>query len=186
MTLNEIMGNEKLLKFLENCIGKTYNKYSLFKMVDIDDFKQDTYLFIMKRIKNFDDEKASIKTYIPLLVISSARAYIQKAKGQSTNYNRLEIENSQTRLDNTFQYNEGEESLYNFISDGKDLESDIINNLTIHEIINSNYLNDMQKNILRLMLKGNTITRIAEILECSQANIHRHFKNAKNKILINM
>jgi hypothetical protein len=56
MDLNTILKNVELRKLLDESIEKTYYKYKLGFIIDKEDFKQDVYIFIIPRLKNFDNE----------------------------------------------------------------------------------------------------------------------------------
>lgn len=186
MVLNDILINDKLNKFFNSCIGKTFTRYKLSSIMDMDDFYQESCIFIMNRIHNFDNNKSSIKTYLPLLIMTCGKRCIEKANGQSKEYSKIDFENNLLSLDTQYGNESDTNNLLNTLSDkNNDLEIESINRLLIEDILQSGILSKRQQEILKLMVKGYTQTDISKILKCSPMNINIHFKNAKKRILIN-
>lgn len=185
MGIKDILENKKLNSIVEDSLHKTYKKYignSYIKdYINEDDFKQECYIYIMKYIKNFDEKRASINTYIPLLVMSCAKIQIRDFK-----WNKNQIFNSAYSLDMEFNNDFGEKNTYgDFISDKNyDLETNSINHLYIKTILESDFLSELEQKILKLSLNGYKQKEIAIILNCTQSRISQHLKKAKEKILI--
>jgi RNA polymerase sigma factor (sigma-70 family) len=180
MDLNNILEDEKLKGLLDSSIGKTYNKFKIYLIMDMEDFQQETYLFIIPRIKNFDNKKASIRTYLPLLVMSSARNCIQFANGQSGNCSKFDFNKSLLSLDYEIEGNENDTKFTNVISDN---EFNLELKLYIDEILNTSSLTKNQKQILLLMSKGYSRSDIAKMLNKSTTCINITFQRAKEKIV---
>lgn len=181
MGLNDILENEELRELLNKSIEKTYYKYKLSFIIEKEDFEQETYIFIIPRIKNFDDMKSSLKTYLPLLVMTSAKRCIQSANGQSKSYNKLEFKNSTMSLN--YEY-EQEEDNSMFLGDmvSNNIE-DVDIKLLVNEIISMKCLSEKQRQIIMLMSKGYTISDIAKMLNQSTSSVNITFHRAKEKIV---
>jgi len=183
MDLNYILENEELSKLLSNSIGKTYYKFKLGYIIDKEDFEQETYVYIIPRLKNFDSEKSSIKTYLPLLVMSSARNCIQSANGQSKEYNKFDFNKSQLSLDYEIQNNENDSiSFQNMISD--DYNS-MNTKVLLTDILDNSNLTETQRTLMILKAKGYTTTDISKIMNKSLASISNLLNRAKYKIINN-
>lgn len=179
MNINNIINNEELKTLLENSIEKTYFKYKLNFIIDKEDFIQEVYLFLIPRIKSFDNEKSSLKTFLPMLVMSCAKNCIQDANGQSKKHNKLEFNNSLISLDDEFKNIENDNFKYAEVIG----QQDIYVSLEISEILNVVALSENQKVILTLMSKGYTITDISDKLKKSPSCINITFQRAKEKIV---
>jgi RNA polymerase sigma factor (sigma-70 family) len=188
MVINEIFENENLNTLLDESIRKTYAKFKLHIIIEKEDFEQEVYLFIIDRIKMFDDSKSSIRTYLPLLIMSCARRCIQTANGQSKNYNKLEFENSHLRLNDCYSNNleSDDKEFGTFVSSDYNLEEETINKITLEQILTMDNLSEKQIEIIKLKLSGLTEDSIANIMGCSQSGIQKSFKRARQKIVMEL
>jgi len=181
MNINDIIENVELMELLNSSIEKTYYKYRLSFIIDKEDFRQEVYVFIIPRLKNFDVEKSTIKTYLPMLVMSSAKNCIQDANGQSKKYNKLEFNNNTISMEGEFKNSENDNMEFQeLIGTNND---DIYSRLLINEILNINSLSKNQRMIILLMSKGYTITDVAQILKRTPSCINITFQRAKEKIV---
>jgi RNA polymerase sigma factor (sigma-70 family) len=181
MNMQDILENEELTKLLNSSISKTYYKYKLSFIIDMEDFIQEVNLYIIKNIKNFDNEKSSLKTYLPMLVMSCARICIQTANGQSKKHNKLEFNNNNNiSLDDEFKNSENDNMNY---SELIGTDENIHINLLIQEILNISSLSKNQRLIVELLSKGYTITDIAIKLNKTPSCINITFQRAKEKIV---
>jgi RNA polymerase sigma factor (sigma-70 family) len=180
MDINYILENEELKTLLNKSIEKTFYKFRLDFIIEKDDFKQEVYIFIMKRINNFDNEKSSFRTYIPLLVMTCARNCIKKANGQSKNANKLDFKNSTYSLE--YEYNNKNSSVKfdNYVSCDTD-KADI--KLMIEEVLNMNTLTLKQKQVISLVYKGYTSSDIAKMLNKTVSCINITLQRAREKIV---
>jgi RNA polymerase sigma factor (sigma-70 family) len=180
MNINNILENEELKKLLDKSIEKTYYNYKLSFIIEHDDFIQEVYMFIIPKLKNFESEKSSLKTYIPMLVMTCAKNCIQKANGQSKNHNKIDFRNNTISLEYEFKNEESNNAEY------KELIGEVENifpRLIVNEIINMSNLTKAQKEIIHLMSKGYSIADIAEQLNKSVSCIGITFHRAKQKIV---
>jgi len=183
MDINYILKNEELKKLLKNSIAKTYNKFKLNYVIGREDFEQEVYLYIIPRLKNFDNDKSSLKTYIPLIVMSCARTCIQSANGQSKFFNKFDFEKSHLSLDYEFENEDNESvSIQNIISN--DFE-DMNTNILLNDILENSNLTEMQRTLLILKSKGYTTTDISKIMNKSLSGITNLFERTKKKIINN-
>lgn len=180
MNINNILENEELNKLLNSSILKTYYRFKLSFIIDVEDFTQEVYLFIMPRLKNFDDEKSTMKTYLPMLVMTCAKNCIQSANGQSKFHNKLEFENNTISLEGEFQNSENGDFKMNEVLG----ESDITYlKLLIDEILNISCLTEKQKTIILLMSKGYSISDIANMQNKTPSCVNITFQRAREKIV---
>ena len=186
MDLQRILENEELNKLLKHSIESTYHKYKLYHAIELDDFCQETYMFIIPRLKKFDDSKSTLRTYIPMLVMTSANRVLEKEIGQSKNVNKLQFKKEMLSMDYKNPNVKGDEvvSFAEFIEEDFNLENEVMKNMLIDAILNLETLSPTQKNITQLMLKGYNGREISEKMDCSQTNISQHFNRAKEKILL--
>lgn len=180
MDINYILENEELNKLLYTSIEKTYYKYKMTFIIEKEDFIQEVFLFIIPRIKNFDNTKSSLKTYIPLLIMSCAKnRVIQSANGQSKNYNKLKFNNNTMSLDTEIDNTENNAKIENIIADDHfNLEIKLV----LNEILEMSNLTEKQRQILILMSKGYTTSDIARMLNKSACCVNITFQRAKEKI----
>jgi RNA polymerase sigma factor (sigma-70 family) len=181
MNINDILLNDKLNKKLNDSISKTFYRFRLNNVIELDDFEQEVYLFIISRIKNFDECKSTLNTYIPLLVMTAGKRCLEKVLGKQNNVNKREFKTSTVSLDDSFC--ESDSELYETISDSINIENEVFNSALIDEILSMSNLTDFQKNIIRLQAKGYNKIEIAHIMNCSSDNICVQFSRAKKKIL---
>lgn len=180
MNLDYILNNEELNTALKNAIRTTHFKYKLSFIIDIEDFEQEVYLYIMKRIKNYNEEKGQLKTYITLMVMSCAKTQICKANGQSKTMSKLDFTNSFVSMDKDYKNNENKDiNLKEVIGIEEDFESKII----VNEILQMKNLSSKQKLIIYLMSKGYTNADIARKLNKTLTCINITFQRAKEKIV---
>jgi RNA polymerase sigma factor (sigma-70 family) len=182
MELEELLKDEKMSKDIKGFMWSIYNKYHLTMCIDSEDYEQEIYLHLIKKLKNFDKNKATIKTYLYTLIQSCALMILRSRNSRSEKLNKLEVENSFLSLD--CKYDNCDETLYNTIIYDGNLEETTINNLIIYDILNDSILSDIEKRILNLMLSDLTQSAIAKELCISQSMVNHHFKKAKKKILI--
>lgn len=175
MNLTYILENEKLCKLMNDSIGKTFYKYKLYFLIEKEDFEQEVYLYLHNNISKFDSEKASLNTYIPLLVMTVATKVIKEQNGQSKKSSKLDFKNSQT------SYEEMEE--YSYVRDKSDIDLEIENNMVINEIMQLKSVSEKQKQIISLMKEGYTVSEIAKMLNYTKRYIYKEFSNAKEKIV---
>jgi DNA-directed RNA polymerase specialized sigma24 family protein len=135
----------------------------------------------MKKIKYYDNTKSSLKTFIPMIIISCAKTCITKANGQSKNYNKLEYVNNTFNIDDLI-VSEDNNKLNSIVCNTID---NTYNNILINEILSLNNLSDRQKLIIKLMSNGLNFVEISIILKCSRQNIQMTFQRAKEKIVNN-
>lgn len=180
MNINHILENEELKKLLDRSIEKTYNRYKLSFIIEHDDFIQEVYMFIIPKLKNFESEKSSLKTYLPMLVMTCAKNCIQKANGQSKNHNKLDFKNNTISLEYEFKNDDSNKAEYKeLVGDTED----IFPKLIVNEILNMTNLTPSQKEIIKLMSKGHSIADIAEKLNKSVSCVGITFIRAKEKIV---
>jgi RNA polymerase sigma factor (sigma-70 family) len=185
MVINEILENEELSKNLNDAMGKTFYRYKIFIIMNLDEFKQECYLFLMKKLKYFDSEKSKIKSYISTLVMTCASECIKQANGQSTEYNKKEIKEQSISMDKPFG-SDNEQAFSNYILDmNSDFQDKSLEKIFVEEILNFEGLTDLQRQVLKLTYEGYTQDKIALMLKTTQTNISTHFKRAKRKIVIN-
>jgi RNA polymerase sigma factor (sigma-70 family) len=148
----------------------------------MEDFEQEVYMFIIPRLKNFDIEKSSLKTYIPLKVMSRAKQLIQLANGQckDKSINKLEFTNSILSLDFETEGKDSSSSFENAIADN---EFNLEVRLIINEILHMDSLTDKQRTIILLMSQGLSVSDIARKLNKSASCINITFQRAKEKIV---
>jgi RNA polymerase sigma factor (sigma-70 family) len=135
----------------------------------------------MKKIKYYDNTKSSLKTFIPMLIMSCAKDCIKKVNGQSKNYNKLEYANNTFNIDDLI-VSEDNNTLNNLVCNTID---NTYNNIVIKDILSLNNLSSKQKLIIKLMYKGFNYTEISIMLKCSKQNILYTFQRAKEKIVNN-
>lgn len=181
MCINDILENEELTKLLNGSIGKTYNKYKLYFIIEMEDFIQEVNMFLIQRLESFDNQKSTLKTYLPMLVMSCAKNCIQSANGQSKKHNKLEFRNNTLSLDYEFE-NADNNKLKAMDMIGCNIDNADIN-LLIDEILNMKTLSKHQKEILKLMAQGYTTTDISKMLDKSTSCINITFQRAKEKIV---
>jgi hypothetical protein len=130
MDINYILENEELLKLLKSSMGKTYNHFKLKRIIEMEDFEQEVYLFIIPRIEKFDNKKSSLKTYIPLMVMSRAKQLIMLANGQCKDTKKSKLEFNEKILSLDYEYTtEKTTTLSDVISDNEDLINNKIDNI---------------------------------------------------------
>jgi RNA polymerase sigma factor (sigma-70 family) len=180
MDINYIYENEELTNLLNSSIAKTYYKFKIHFIIEYDDFVQECNLFICKRINSFDNEKSTLRTYIPLLTMTTARNVIKLANGGSTKANKLQMKNNTYSLD--YEYNEKNSiaKFENYVScdcENADLK------LMIDEILKLKSLSEKEKEVLKLLYEGYTLSDIARILNKSRQCIQLRMDRAKEKIV---
>lgn len=185
MILENILNDEKLNKLLEDSISKTYYKYIwnnsyLRDLIDKDDFTQECYIFLMKHIQTFDNEKSSLNTYIPMVVVSSAKNQIRTIKR-----NKRELMNNSVSLSIEINHeSSNNNTLETFISDEKtNLEIDSINNIYIEEILKSEILSELERKILVLLLKEYSCEDIGKILNYSRRYMSKKCIDIRRKLV---
>jgi RNA polymerase sigma factor (sigma-70 family) len=181
MNINEIMLNKELRELLKDSIRKSYYRYKLGFIIDMEDFEQEVYIYLIPRLKNFDENKSSINTYLPMVVMSCAKNCIKLANGQSKVFSKLDFNNSLLSLDYEYnsEVNEGTK-----LTDGiGEATNDLSDKIIIDEILSVCELTEKQKIVISLMREGFTITDIAKMLSKSSACINITFQRAKEKIV---
>lgn len=180
MTLNDILNDEKLKNIFEDSISKTFNKFKLFTIMNKDDFSQEVALFAIRGIKNFDSERASLNTYIPLMVITCAKRMYEREGRKKILMNKNNIS-----LDSPYSNNDSDDiSFYDFIISDYNLENVSTTNIIFENILSDDSISSTQKKIIFLMLRGYDQVNIAKILCLSQPAISKQFKKVKEKIVI--
>lgn len=183
MTFNELIENDKLNKKLNDCIAKTFNRFSLYRICELDDFKQDVLIHIFKHIDKFDESKSSLNSYIPLLVMTVGKKIIGDAHGRCKTVDKMEVFKNNISLDN--QKENDDKSYGDFISlNDYDLEQNVVNELLFDEIFRLPELSEIKKQILYLYKEGYNNKEVSEMLETSRQNVAQHFRNAK-RIIVN-
>jgi RNA polymerase sigma factor (sigma-70 family) len=178
--MNELLQNQELSKYLDNLIRTKYYKFQLSFIIEYDDFMQECYIFLIKRIKNFDSEKANVKTFITMVVMSCARTCIQLANGSSKDHNKLDFKNNTISLD--FKNKNKDDKTTEFI-ESVGVEDDVDTKVFVHEILNSSSLTPNQKLILKLKYEGYSTSDIAEMVGRTSSCINKTFDRAKEKIV---
>jgi RNA polymerase sigma factor (sigma-70 family) len=179
MDIKNILENKELKKLLTNSVEKSYERYKLCKVIEKDDFYQECYIFVLKKIKLFDESKSSIRTYLPLLVMTCAKTIIRDCHGHSKFIDKRDFVNSLISLDYNYQNDGGESELYDVIGEYEDTDLKLI----IDEILNMSNLSNYHKDIIRLLYKGYTKSEVAEILNKDRSNLYNTFERIKKKIL---
>jgi RNA polymerase sigma factor (sigma-70 family) len=178
--MNELLQNQELSKYLDNSIRTTYYKFQLSFIIEYDDFMQECYMFLMKRIKNFDSEKANVKTFITMVVMSCARTCIQLANGSSKDHNKLEFKNNTISLDSKNKNNtEKRREFIESIGTCDDVDTKVF----VEEIINCKALTPNQRLIVKLKYEGYSTADISQMVNKTTSCINRTFDRAREKIL---
>jgi RNA polymerase sigma factor (sigma-70 family) len=185
MLLNEILENKEYYNLLQNSIKKTYYRFRLniidkTILLDIYDFEQEVYLSMIPKLKKFDSEKSTLKTYIPLLVMSCAKNCIQKAVGQAKGFNNVDAVNSSISLNYSYD-DEFSTTFDNCIA----APDNSFNVTLVNDIMNSKELKDIERKVLKMYTDGFSMREIGEQLECSQSYISLILSKTKKKILKN-
>jgi RNA polymerase sigma factor (sigma-70 family) len=183
MDINYILENEELKKYLSDSIGKTYHRFKLYKAVEFEDFSQDCYIEVLKKIRLFEETKSNIKSYITLIVMSMAKMEIKKATGKIKidGKNKLEIKLNTLSFD--YSYSEDEENSNNAFESIIGNNVDYDNKILIEEIMKMNNLSNFQKDIFKLFYKGYNCREIGKILDRDINTVYKSFYSMKNKIL---
>jgi RNA polymerase sigma factor (sigma-70 family) len=184
MNINYILENAELKKLLNDSIEKSYYRYKLFIIIEKDDFIQDCYMTMIKRIGQFDNEKSTLKTYIPLIVMSKAKEEISIANGRCKTANKREFTKKTLSLDYSYEENEDADKSTMIINAITDNIDNVEFKLIINEILHMSNLTEKQKFILFLMSKGYTLSDIAKLLHKPRQTITATFDRAKEKILL--
>jgi RNA polymerase sigma factor (sigma-70 family) len=181
MNINEIMLNKELRELLKDSIRKTYYRYKLSFIIDLEDFEQEVYIYLIPRIKKFDDSKSSINTYLPIVVMSCAKNCIKLANGQSKVFNKLDFTNSLLSLD--YEYN-SEDNEGTKLTDGLgEFTNDLSSKIILDEVLSICGLTENQKIIINLLREGYTITDIAKMLSKTSSCVNITFQRAREKIV---
>lgn len=178
MYINEIIENESVRKLLDGSIKKTFYKFNLSQFTELDDFTQDATLYLMDRLENFDENKASLNTYIPLVIMSCAKNIIQSHKAKY----RKEFNDKSFSLDASYNNVQNDNMQLDEVIGAYNDESYV--KALIDEILSMTSLSKNQKEIIRLMSKGYSKTDIAQILNKSTTCVNITFQRAKEKIVI--
>lgn len=181
MNINDVMINKELRELLKDSIRKSYYRYKLGFIIDMEDFEQEVYLYLMPRLKNFDDSKSSINTYLPMVVMSCAKNCIKLANGQSKTISKLDFTNSLLSLD--YEYN-SEDNEGTKLTDGLgEFTNDLTAKIILDEILSMCGLSENQKIIINLMREGYTLGDIAKMLSKTSSCVNITFQRAKEKIV---
>jgi RNA polymerase sigma factor (sigma-70 family) len=178
MDLNYILENEKLNKFLEDSIGKTFYKFRLGYAIELDDFRQDVYIYLMKHLKNFDSEKSNIKTYIPLLIMTKARIIIRNSNLQRCDIN---VKNNMIMLDKIID-DEGLTSFYDFIKTDNSIEDITLNKVVFDDVVKNVVFSPQQEKVFHLLYKGYSHLVISKLMGLTRPYITQIFHDIRKKV----
>jgi RNA polymerase sigma factor (sigma-70 family) len=186
MDINYILENEELKKYLSDSIGKTYHRFKLYKAVEFEDFSQDCYIEVLKKIRLFEETKSNIKSYITLIVMSMAKMEIKKATGKIKIDGKNKLEIKMDTLSFEYTYNEDDRSSRNYNNNFESLIGDNVdydNKILVEEIMKMDNLSEFQKDIFKLFYKGYNCREIGKILDRDINTVYKSFYAMKNKIL---
>ena len=147
---------ENITKFYYTFKKDIFNNFGY----ELEDVIQEVCIFICKYSKEYDKEKANIKTYLDRIIKSCIKVLIRNL------YN-------EKRKANLKEYSEvNENELYNDYS---------IEFLELKETITKE-LTDKEKNILLLLMEGYTLEDIGKIYNITRQGVYCYKNKIKNKL----
>ena len=164
-------------KYIIDILTKKYKKSAYVLGIEFSDLYQDAMLGFVDAIYSYNDEKASIKTYITLCVERKIYSCLKKAT-------RLKNKIHHESLSLEYTY-EDDNSLKDILSDNNKnnpLEN-IITMENQNEVIDKikEVLSDSEKLVFSLMIGGLYYKQIAKILDLSPKQVDNTRNRIRNK-----
>lgn len=186
MTLKEILEDNQSNKIFEDCVGKSFHKYKIFRYMDKEEFYQECCIYTMERIHKYNSNGCSLKSYLYKIMTWCAMQQYNNAHGHSETISKVNIENTSLRLDDIAKDGVGGESYGSYIEDYKvNIEEQVLNRITVEEIPKSDVLTEKQKIVVQHLIEGKSNSYIAKELNCSESNIRNLILKIRKNLLQN-
>ena len=180
--LNELMNSKNMRNFIDGCIFKCYGKYNIRIIMESEDFKQDCFLVLANKLKYFNEEKGTIKSFIYLIISSHAKTLIRNANRDKHKLNIVTYS-----INNCYKYNmKGDKELKfeDRVSDNTNIEKDYEDNELRDFLIERNKNNEKVVNIVRLLADGKNVTDIVNITKYTRCSIYKVLKELRKDCLL--
>ena len=164
MDLGQIISNEEMNKFLECVIRKAHSKYYLdryFDYKDIEDFKQECYLDLVKALTVYDEGQSGVKTFLYSCVNKTALNAVKKQNTlkRGKNYETVSLSSM--------------DDLLNTIGDqSSEFESSLWDDGLIQYLLDKHKDDSLFETIIRMLIEGYSAKQIKNTLGLSNNKVY--------------
>lgn len=169
MEIDEFM-NKYENDFL-TCCRHIYRKYYLDRFIEIDDFIQECYIDIIKKIKLYDKDKSKAITFYYMIVKTRAKMICRDSKAQKI-YNEFGCD-----ISINTEYKNNDDLT---IEDCLCITKNLFDNVEFEMFI-ENIFNDKEQTLLNLISEGYSIKDISEIMKIEYFTLIRLKKKVFEK-----
>ena len=177
MELINILEDSKLNEMCEKYMGDVYGKLGGHRYIEIDDFKQEIYIYLMSYLPKYNEEKSSISTYLYLGVKQKGLNIIKACKSKRRSFDK-DCLPLNTKYEGT---RGGEFEVLDVVKDELvDIENDVVNDISTNDIIKL-FKDEKAKNIVLLLMEGYNKREICKILKIGYTSLFQKLGN-ENKV----
>lgn len=161
MRLEDILNDSKLNEMLNKYMYENYSKCNLYGYIELDDYKQEIYIYLMEHLGEYDSSKSCISTFLYMCINTKSRNMIRHFKGKRRQkyFNGLSL-NGEFKN----KFGRPTEVLEMVEDEMVNIEKEVVANETAKDIL-SKFQNDEIRNIVILLMEGYNKREICKILK---------------------
>ena len=176
-TLTDILNSKELNQYINALFYNAYNRYSLRKYIEYEDYKQEEYLYLINALEKYDSTLASIKSYLFSCIYNKAFNLFRCAttKGRKDDKETISLNVAYKELNKKYDMIEGLEDDYNF-------EDDILFSDLYNFILNRHKDDVLYKIILDMLIQGYSKFYISKEIKKTRPVVERRVLKIKEDI----
>ena len=176
MTLNEILQDKKLNKMMNSYIAENYGKYKASYYIEFNDYKQEIYVYLMEHLKEFDNNKSNISTFLYMCISTKTLNIVRSCKAKKRNKENI------VSLNNVCFDNEGDVTEYiEMLKDDINIEDDYINSELLQFLMKYYENNEYMKQLVILLSQGFTKRQIEREFGYCHTTVYKKIGKSNKK-----